>query len=288
MTRILSARDSAERATTIFRTFDEGEPELYDLGIPAITRAIGGMFPGNMVGLGAGQNVGKSSMILSMAMHSEDKVGVVELEDGPDVWGARLLAWHTGVNPTKIRRKDLTAEERELIREAKERKDLKGPLIVYAIGGSVDDIEDATKRLVKAGCRVVFLNYLQKSRGHHSERRVEVGNTMYAFLRASAPREEDDYPGCVPVLVSQLTRIAPDKEPYPSHMKESGDIEAECRLIVMLWRDSKDHLTVRVKVAKSSFGGGGLRFDYRYGRDETLRPIEYDDEPAADPGDEEF
>ena len=215
-----------------------------------------------------------SSLILTMAMQSNDKVGVVELEDGPDVWGSRLLAFHTGIKPTKIRRKDLTEQEVEQIRAATEDKDLKGPLISYAIGGSVEEIEKATRALVEQGCKVVFLNYLQKVRGHREDRRSEVGDTMNAFLRACAPDDSLDYAGAVPVMMSQLTRGRPDKEPYPSEMKESGDIENECRMILMLWRDSKDTLLTHIKVAKSSFGGGGLRFDYRYDGAESLVPAE--------------
>lgn len=279
---------SAADATRIFRTFDEGEPDLIDLGIPAIRRAIGGMFAGNMVGIGAGQNVGKSSLILSMAMESKDKVGVVELEDGPDVWGARLLAYHTDIPPTRIRRKDLTPEETVRLREVRNDSGLKGPMIAYAIGGSLDEIVDATRGLIEAGCRVVVLNYLQKARGHHAERRVEVGNTMNAFLRACAPDPEKDWPGAVPVAMSQLVRVHPQKEPYPSQMKETGDIEAECRLIVMGWRDAADELIMRCKVAKSSFGGGGLRFAYRYNEAEYLSEVDERYEVVGEEPEEEF
>ena len=270
--RIYTPAASADGATRIFRTFQEGDPDLVDLGIPAVRRNIGGMFPGNMVVIGASQNVGKSSIVLSMAMESKDAVGVVELEDGPDVWGARLLAYHTDIPPTRIRKKELTPHEIELLRETRSREDLKGPLIAYAIGGGVTAIEEATKGLIEAGCRVVVLNYLQKARGHHSERRVEVGNTMNAFLGACAPTDESA--GAVPVAVSQLVRLNPTKEPYPSNLKETGDIEAEARLIVLGWRDGGDPLMLRCKVAKSSFGGGGLRFAYRFTEAEYLCEVD--------------
>ena len=274
MARTRTAAQSAAQAAEIFRTFSDEDPDLADLGLPEIMNSIGGMFPGNLIGIAARQNVGKSSLILTMAMQSNDKVGVVELEDGPDVWGSRLLAFHTGIKPTKIRRKDLTEQEVEQIRAATEDKDLKGPLISYAIGGSVEEIEKAARALVEQGCKVVFLNYLQKVRGHREDRRSEVGDTMNAFIRACAPDDSLDYAGAVPVMMSQLTRGRPDKEPYPSEMKESGDIENECRMILMLWRDSKDTLLTHIKVAKSSFGGGGLRFDYRYDGAESLVPAE--------------
>lgn len=286
--RIYTPAASANDATRIFRTFEEGSPDLVDLGIPAVARGIGGIFPGNMVGIGMGQNVGKSSLILSMAMNSKDQVGVIELEDGPDVWGARLLAFHTNIPPTRIRKKELTREETQLLRDVRDNPDLKGPTIAYAIGGSLDDIRDAAKGLIEQGCRVVVLNYLQKSRGHHNDRRVEVGHTLYGFLGACAPNLDEEWPGAVPVLMSQLVRIHPQKEPWPSQMKESGDIEAECRLIVMGWRDPGNQLILRCKVAKSSFGGGGARFAYRYTPAEYLEEIRDESEVVGwEPDDEE-
>lgn len=277
----ISAHGSALRAAGIFRLFEDGEPDLVDLGLPAVTENIGGMFAGNLVGLACGQNVGKSSLLLAMATTAPD-IGIVELEDGPDVWGARLLARYSDIPPTRIRKKELSEGEIEQLREIL-KNPMPGPRIEYAIGGGVDAIATACKKLVSEGCKVICLNYLQKARGHHAERRVEVGNTMYAFLQACAPVPPDPsdptdkgYPGAVPVLVSQLTRMDPTKEPFPSHMKESGDIEAECRLIVMGWRDPGDPTILRCKVAKSSFGGGGLRFAYRYTKAEYLVPVSDD------------
>ena len=287
MPKIHTATQSAHRATEIFRTFSDSDPDLVDLGIPEVTDTIGGMFPGTLVGIAARQNVGKSSLILTMAMQSSHKIGVVELEDGPDVWGARLLAYHTGIKPTKIRRKDLTEEEKEVIQDTLAKEDLEGPLISYCIGGTVDEICKATKHLVEAGCGAIVLNYLQKVRGHREDRRTEVGDTMNSFLRACAPDPDEDYPGAVPVIMSQLTRGRPDKEPWPSEMKESGDIENECRLILMLWRDNQDSLLTHLKVSKSSMGGGGLRFDYRYNQSECLVPVSDSFGPLED-GEDDF
>lgn len=289
MTRVVkTAARSALDATKIFRTFDDGDPDLVDIGIPEVTETIGGMFRGNMVTIGMGQNVGKSSLILSMAMESKSTIGVVELEDGPDVWGARLLAYHTDIPPTAIRRKQLDDAQRARIRAVIEDPNTKGPLISYAIGGSKEAIVEATRRLIEEGCDAVVLNYLQKARGHHSERRVEVGLTMNAFLQACAPDPDNDWPGAVPVAMSQLVRIHPQKEPWPSQMKESGDIEAESRLIVMGWRDPGDPLQLNCKVAKSSFGGGGLRFSYRYTSAEYLERVVEDGGGVQGVGDGDF
>lgn len=287
------------RAASIFHTFDDAPPDLVDLGIPAVTRHIGGMFPGNLIGIGMGQNVGKSSLILAMALASPHKVGVVEMEDGPDVWGARLIAAKTGIRPTALRKRehsdaDLDALE-DLLDAPADPARPDNPYIEYAISGSVGAMREAVERCIDAGCRIVVLNYLQKvaGTGRAQDRRGEVREVLVAFQQACAPREPDEAsddpgsPGAVPVIASQLTRIHPTKEPWPSHMKESGDIEAECRMIIMGWRDPGDPMILRCKVAKSSFGGGGLQFAYRYNRAETLVPYDAEDDDAEEEADDD-
>lgn len=294
-----SLYQSAVGATEIFHTFSEGKPDLIDLGIPAITRKIGGMFPGNLVGIAAGQNVGKSSVLLAMASQSKDRGGIIELEDGEDVWGARLLARYSDVPPTAIRIKEhqdgtpaLTEADKDRLSAAlgamqQASNEGQGPWIDYRIGGSVDDVAEAVEALAETGCRWIALNYLQKPRGHNSDRRSEVGLTMNRFHKACADAN------VVPVLVSQIVRMKQGVEPFPGHMKESGDIENECRMIIMFWRDPANDLILRGKVAKSSFGGGGLRFAYRFTDAEYLVEVDPDDFPETDGdepilGDEDF
>lgn len=277
MARTSTLYDSAVQATKLFRTFEEGDPDLVDIGIPAVREYIGGIGGGNLVGIAAGQNVGKSSLILSMLTNARDQGGVISMEDGADVWGARLLARFSDVGPTKIRRKAFSEADIESIQEAlvdmEKRFGTGGPFVDYRVGGSVDDIEEGVKALKERGCRWIVLDYLQKCRGHNpGDRRGEVGVTMNRFHKACADAD------IVPIIMSQLIRMSPGKEPFPSHMKESGDIENECRLIIMLWRDSSDSAVLRAKVAKSSFGGGGKRFAYRYTDAEYLVDYEEDDD----------
>lgn len=281
-----SLGQTARKATRIFRTFDEGDPDLIDIGIPAVRETIGNMFGGNIVIIAAAQNVGKTSFLRTMGMLSEARGGVLSLEDGEDVWGARLLAAEAHVKPTKIRRKDLTEEETERLREAQktlEERDAAGlgPVLEYRIGASTEAVVEGVEALVADGCRWVAMDYLQKGRNSgNQDRRSEVGLYMSAFQGACAAG------GAVPIIFSQLVRMPPTKEPYPGHLKESGDIENEARLILMLWRDPADQTLVRGKVAKSSFGGAGIRFAYRYTDWETLLPSS--DDFGMEEEDEDF
>lgn len=259
----------ARQATDLFCTFSDEKPAAVDIGIPAIRSRIGRLFAGNTVVVGAAQNVGKTSFVQRMLLSSEDKGGVASGEDDVDVWGTRILAEFSGVSPAKIRTDELYPDERARVRralETLEERSAEGTLPEFenVIGAGLDRLEEAAESLAAKGCKYAVLDYIQKFRGIHAERRHEVAGVLAHWHKCCSKN------GMVPVALSQVVRMPADQEPNPWNLKESGDIENEARLILMLWRDPGDNLVMRCKVAKSSFGGGGLRFAYRFGEDETL------------------
>lgn len=264
----------AREATDLFCTFSDDKPAAVDIGIPAIRSRIGRLFAGNTVVVGAAQNVGKTSFVQRMLLSSQDKGGVASGEDDIDVWGTRILAEFSGVSPAKIRTDELLPTERERVRRALgqlEERSAAGtlPEFVNVIGAGYDQLTKAAEHMAAKGCKYAVLDYIQKFRGLHAERRHEVAGALAHWHKVCSENK------MVPVALSQVVRMPHDQEPNPWNLKESGDIENEARLILMLWRDPGDNLIMRAKVAKSSFGGGGMRFAYRF--DESERLVEYDD-----------
>ena len=263
--------DMAKKATEIFCTFSDDKPNVVDIGIPAVTQKVGKFFEGNTIVIGAAQNVGKTSFVQAMLATSTDKGGVASGEDGPDVWGCRVLSQLSGVPPTAIRRDDLSEDQREMLAEGLERLRARSemgllPSVRPCIGAGLDTLTEVAEALAADGCRYAILDYLQKFRGIHSERRHEVAGTLAHW------HKECTRLGMVPVALSQVVRMPKTAEPQVWNLKESGDLENEARMIILLWRDSGDELVLRCKVAKSTFGGGGLKFAYRFNDSEQLEP----------------
>lgn len=261
----------AEEALDAFRTFSDEEPETVDIGIPAVLERVGRLFKGNTVVIGAAQNVGKTSFVQRMLLTSEDKGGIASGEDGEDVWGCRILAEASGVHPVKIRKKDLSPSDIMDLRDARadlQRRSEAGTLPEYrnVIGAGYDQLREAAESLAEAGCKYAILDYLQKFRGLHNERRHEVAGALAFWHKVCTAN------GMVPIALSQVVRMPSTAEPNPWNLKESGDLENEARMIILLWRDSGDELVMRCKIAKSSFGGGGHRFAYRFSESEQLEP----------------
>lgn len=258
---------SAGEAIRSFRTFEPGEPDLIRLGIPAIDRSIGGLFPGSCGVLGMATGVGKSSLMLTSALSSGERVGIISCEDTPDVVGSRAISWASGVNSRKLRTKDLTKTEKESISLAREKLAETKVLVAYAVGAPMKTIVDCVNQLALAGCRLIWLDYLQKVRGVMEDRRNEVSVIYTQFQYACAQND------CAGMVISQFSRQDPTKEPQIYWLKESGDIENEARLIILGNRSADEPDKVYCRVAKSTFGGENVKFAYQRDPSGILREV---------------
>lgn len=257
---IMSLGESAYVGGRAFGLFGGSRPELIRTGFVPLDTAIGGVFPGTCGILGADTGIGKSSLVLRAALDSTTRVGVISTEDTADVVGTRVLAARSGVNSLDIRKGTLSPDQERAIGAA--RTALEGEdrvLVAYPIGGSLETILEAARGLIDKGCRLVWLDYVQKVRGVSDDRRNEVGTVYTSFQRVC-------YEGnAAGMVVSQFARRMDQdstKVPKSHWLKESGDLENEARLILLAYKDKTNPAVVRVRVAKSTVGSEGLDFCY--------------------------
>lgn len=247
---------SAQEACRVFATFTEGRPHLIPTGIPGVDRIVGGLFPGTAAILGADTGIGKSSVILGAAMTASKTcpVGILSLEDSHDVLGSRAISLVSGVDSLKIRMKDLTRDEIRRIMLAIETLSTVPVHVVYAIGGQMDAALDGIDELADQGCSMIYVDYLQKIRGSGQDRRNEVAGGFTRIQAKAAQRN------CAVMFVSQVARrMDMSQAPRRWNLKESGDLENEARLIVMLHRE-EGSTCVSGLIDKSTFGGEGRMF----------------------------
>lgn len=272
--QLYSTKDTIHHAIDTFHLDREGYPELVPLGLPPVDDVLGGLGPRACGILAAATGVGKSSTMLAAMLASPVPVGAVSLEDGPDVIGCRLLAALTGISSLRIRRKHLTKEELVIVNAAGDKLKKHDMFFVYPTAGRLHQVETAVKMLTGVGAKMVWLDYLQKVRGHGgADRRNEVGETFTTFQRACA---EGDAAG---MAISQFRRLTDaEKTPQIYHLKESGDLENEARLIILAHRltmkdedDNPEEARVRFRVGKSTYGGEDIVFDYVRDQSGTLR-----------------
>lgn len=274
---IYGVKETISEAVDCFRLDRDGYPELVPMGLPPLDRELGGLGPGACGVLAAATGVGKSSTVLAAMLGSKVPVGLVSLEDGPDVVGTRLLSALTGIDSLRIRRKDLNDGDLATIAKAAKTTKLDHMFFSYPIAGSIEMVEEAIAALAEAGCKMVWCDYLQEIRGHgRGDRRNEVSEAMTRIHRAAARHK------MAVMVVSQFRRFgAEEKVPQIFHLKESGDIENKARVIVLAHKvkgDDPKEDRVRFRLAKSTYGGEHIKWDMVRDTSGTLREAEFFDD----------
>jgi len=213
-------------------------------GFDDVDEMTSGLQRGEMVILAARPSMGKTALALNM-MEGVSLGGtpavMFSLEMGRQQLVQRLLCAKAGVDGQRLRRGTLVSDDmRRLVGACDALQDSK-IFIDDTPGLTLLQLRSKARRLkekFKIGC--VFIDYLQlMSSGSRSEsRQVEVSEISRG-IKAMA-RELD-----VPVVcLSQLNRAAEQREghrPRMSDLRESGSIEQDADVILMLHREEYYH-----------------------------------------------
>lgn len=269
---IHTTQETMHAAVHSFHLDRPGKPRLVPLGMGYVDRALGGLGPGSCGILAAATGVGKSSTMLSAMLASTVKVGSVSVEDTDDIVGSRLLSALSGIDSMRIRRKDLGKADLKRLCSVATDKKIDHMYFSYPTAGSIEQVEEDITKLCEAGCKMIWVDYLQEIRGHgNGDRRNEVSEAMTRCHRAAAAG------GAALMAVSQFRRLG-DTERVPQiyHLKESGDLENKARIIILAHRikDPEGRDRIRYRVGKSTFGGEHVRWDCVRDGSGTLRETE--------------
>jgi replicative DNA helicase len=236
----------------IARVFFEDVDHLYNTGEPILglqtdfidlDRLTTGFFPGDLVIVAARPAMGKTSLVLSMALNvARQRVGnvaVFSLEMTGDQLVRRLISTIAEVPMGVLRKSGLSERDYEKLTDASEE--------IYDLPLFIDDHGDVSPMEMRSKCRrlrasgglaLVVVDYLQLMRGNKAKpenRTQEIGDIARS-LKLMAKEL-----GCPVVALSQLNRGVenrPNKRPMLSDLRESGSIEAEADMVMMIYRDS--------------------------------------------------
>lgn len=242
-------KDSIDQVVgMIYQMIQQKKPAFGVLtGFKDLDNLTFGLHPQEMIVLAARPSVGKTSFAMNVAESAvipntqEVKAAptlVFSLEMSSDSLAMRLLCSHARVNMKRIRDGFLNDEEKtELARSAKKLKE--APLWIDDSGSlTVLEIRAKARRFkAKMGLGLIVIDYLQLISGTDS--RVQREQQIAEISRSikGMAKELD-----VPVLVlSQLNRDSERerREPRLSDLRESGSIEQDADVVLLLHRPSK-------------------------------------------------
>ncbi len=237
---------TAEIVTTTFKEIESRSLGTSVAGIPVnffdLDQMTQGLQKSDLIIVAGRPAMGKTSIVLNMAknvaqLHSLP-VCLFSLEMSKEQLTYRLLAMEVGIDSGRLRTGRLTQEEWPLLGQG---INTLGQLPIF-----IDDKPNLGVLEMRSLCRrliaeqgkelgVIVIDYLQLMEGSTPDNRVQELSRITRGLKAMARELK------VPVIaLSQLSRgveSRTNKRPMLSDLRESGSIEQDADLVLMIYRD---------------------------------------------------
>lgn len=271
------ARTLAQILPGVLDIAQNGRGKTLGTGWPDVDRLIGGLAPGRLVVVGARPGVGKSLMGANLALHfahhHKHAVLFASMEMDCDEVTQRLLANHARVNLTNLMEGKTTAEEWESIAPKASEVEAMPIRILDAPSQTVTSIRREARKYARQrdDVALVVVDYLQlmqttqRKNANRAEAIGEVSRGLKILARESG--------SCV-VAMAQVNREAvraADGRPRISDLRESGSIEADADVVILLHQtdEMRDKGDLEVNIDKNRHGPRGqatLRMFGHYAR----------------------
>jgi replicative DNA helicase len=245
-------------------------------GVEPLDDTLGGLFGEKLVVAGARPGTGKSALAIAAAMETQktSRVLFCSFEMKPEEIIGRMISNLSGVDSQKISYRMLGVEDYELMYPAMEQASRFNVVFRPSANTPSKIRAEAMKQNKDGKLGLIVIDYLQQmSSGQRAEsRRVEVGQISRALKQLAMEIG-------VPVLaLSQLNRnseASASKAPTMSEMRESGDIEQDADVIILMHTPpaNNDHVEqindegyacVRLTLEKNRQGKSGQVIDVAF------------------------
>ncbi len=205
----------------------------------------GGLQPGSLTVIAARPSMGKTALALNIAQFGggghNAPVLIFSLEMPREQLLARMLSAEAGVDLSRLTRGLIDSAEFERVREAASRVAERNIFINDVSYLSAIDFRTQCRRFKAKypDVGLIVVDYLQLMHSGESAartvNRVQEVTDISRMLKATA-RELD----CPVIALSQLSRETerrPDKKPQMSDLRDSGSIEQDADVVMMLFRE---------------------------------------------------
>lgn len=244
MRRIYADLDNPDTATSL--TF----------GIPEVDDKILGMEPGNLIVIGARPSIGKTSLALQVLLHNARSgiaCGLFSLEMNRNEIARRLLSMESGISMYQMRSGRVREEDATKSVDAAACFD-HYPIVIddSTSLGAFDLHVRARQMKLRYGLELIAIDYLQLMDVARTENRAQALGDVTRMIKGLA-RELN-----VPVLLlSQLNRDVRDDAPKLHNLRDSGAIEADADVCILLHRKKLGLAKASIIIAKQRNGPTG-------------------------------
>lgn len=182
---------------------------------------------GKFIILGAEPSVGKTAFALQCAWHwaAVRKIGFFSFETDPETLFDRLISSFTGISLESIKTNRISHREWGAVCQTTQAVTQRKLELISAAGMTVSDIR---AKIMEAGYKVVIIDYLQIVSSKGGSRYEQVTNISIDLHTMAQSL------GVTVLALAQLSRSEGDRQPKNSDLRESGQIEQDADLILML------------------------------------------------------
>lgn len=243
---VTEARTLAQILPGVIDIAQHGRAKALGTGWDDVDRLIGGLAPGRLVVVGARPGIGKSLMGANLALHfahhHQHAVLFASMEMDNEEVTQRMLANHARVDLTNLVQGKTTDEEWLRIAPRLDEINAMPCKVLDSPGQTVTTIRREARRYLRqrADLALVVVDYLQlmTTRERKGATRAEALGEVSRGLKLLA-RETGS---CV-VAMAQVNRESTrhtDGRPRASDLRESGSIEADADVVMLLHQSEED------------------------------------------------
>lgn len=235
-------------------------PKFHPTPWKYLNDVINGWRPGAMYVIGARPAMGKTVVGLNAAMGLTQygHVLYISMEMPRTQLVQRAMSTVTGISQDRLDRRELSAQDWDALRRA--RTQLDRTLWIY--DGPISNpaaIRSAARSIARKGpIAGIVIDYIQlmTNTAAKDKPRHEVVSEFSRAMKLAAHEF-----GCPVLALSQLNRQSEQREnrlPSIADLRESGSLEQDADVVMLLHRDLKDHPeTLNIGVAKNRHGRTG-------------------------------
>ena len=215
-----------------------GKIKTLSTGISLLDQYLGGIHDSDLIVLAARPAMGKTAVMLNMALSANDRVGLISSEQGAHQLGERVIAIQGSVSIERMRRNKFTQQDWDAVGKV-------GAQIISKNNFFVNDHpspdisliqQQARKWKHQHGIKALFVDYIQRIRSTDQKKpkHEQVGEVVRG-LKSLA--RELDIPVIALAQVNRAVEARPDKRPSMGDISDSSEIEKEADQVICLYRD---------------------------------------------------
>lgn len=210
-------------------------------GFKSLDHILSGLQPADLVILAARPSMGKTALALNISQNVAKQgfsVGVISLEMSKEQLVERMFCSLLSVDSWKMRTGQLSDEDFGRIGKVMDEMNTMKIFIDDSLGNSISELKAKARRLkMEHGLDMLMVDYLQLMSGgaKYSQNRVQEISDISRALKSLARDLR------IPILaLSQLSRaveMRPNKTPQLADLRESGAIEQDADVVLMMYRE---------------------------------------------------